>query len=360
MTKTQCLGQLARAIGEVSIADATPSESHLIDAGQWSDGSDQHRRCDTRATHHDVRTPVHAVAQIDVPVTGRPKHELGPWCRPTPCMTARIILAAIGLDFDDSSTSVTYHQHLMQEVRSDLEHRTIVKPMAYIAHCFDRSVLSPWCRRARLVMAQHVRYLAAVMHVSTLDAEPLRRVLDQSPVASVEGATAAVAVVFRGGEHGTELLFIQRATKDTDPWSGHMAFPGGRTDPGDVDAHATAERETLEEVGLDLRGVARLGSLSNLVPGRHLQAVHAQAYWLQGPRPRLTPNYEVADTIWVPLSDLADKARFIDYYYPLSDSTWPGIQLDIQSQVVWGLTLRFLADLFDRLDHPFIELAPWP
>ena len=67
----------------------------------------------------------------------------------------------------------------------------------------------------------------------------------------------------------------------------------------------------------------------------------------------------MAATVWVPLSDLADAGRYIDYNYPLSDSTWPGIQLDADSQVVWGLTLRFLADLFDRMQVPFIELRPW-
>lgn len=198
------------------------------------------------------------------------------------------------------------------------------------------------------------------MDVSTCDADALERVLNQTPLSSVVGATAAVAVVFRTGDAGTELLFIQRATKDTDPWSGHMAFPGGRTDPGDTDAHYTAERETLEEVDLDLAGVRRLGSLDDLVPGRHLQAVHAVGYWLEGDRPSLTANYEVAETVWVPLAMLADHGRYIDYYYALSDSSWPGIQLDKPSQVIWGLTLRFLADLFRRLETPFIDLAPWP
>jgi 8-oxo-dGTP pyrophosphatase MutT (NUDIX family) len=214
--------------------------------------------------------------------------------------------------------------------------------------------------RRRLLAQIKVRYVAGLMHVSEYDARALRRVLDQSPLVAVEGPSAAVAVVFRSGASGTELLFIQRATKDTDPWSGHMAFPGGRTDPEDADSHATAERETSEEVDLDLKTVDRLGSLQDLVPGRHLQVVHAQAYWLDGERPKLTANYEVADTVWVPLSDLADHARYIDYYYEASNSSWPGIQLDTQSQVVWGLTLRFLADLFTRLETPFIEILPWP
>ena len=196
-----------------------------------------------------------------------------------------------------------------------------------------------------------------------LTAVDLSAVLNSAPGGPAGGPSAAVAVVFRMGAQGTELLFIQRATKDTDPWSGHMAFPGGRTESIDIDSYDTAERETLEEVDLDLAAVPRLGVLDDLEPGRQrngLWAVHANAYWLEGEAPDLVANYEVADILWVPLAVLGDRSRYIEYYYAASDSSWPGIQLDEPSQVVWGLTLRFLADLFTRIDRPFIQLAPWP
>ncbi len=196
------------------------------------------------------------------------------------------------------------------------------------------------------------------MGVFDYSADDLAAILNQQPIGFADGSSASVAVVFRRGREGTELLFIQRASKHTDPWSGHMAFPGGRTDPGDIDSYYTAERETLEEVGLDLTGTIRLGSLDTLVPDRHLHAVHAQAYWLDGPRPALRANYEVADILWVPLTVLCDENRFIDHYYVQSRSSWPGIQLDKPSQVVWGLTLRFLGDLCRRLELPMIALAP--
>lgn len=193
-----------------------------------------------------------------------------------------------------------------------------------------------------------------------LGPDELKGLLDQGyrdPGDEPDTPRASVAAIFRAGQSGTEVLFIQRATKPTDPWSGQMAFPGGRWEPSDASPAATAARETVEEVGLSIDPQRCIGALGRLDGGRANNRriiVSTHAWWLDGPRPELTPNYEVADVVWVPLADLADRARYIDYVYPLSEMTFPGIQLDIDSQVVWGLTLRLLSDLFDRLDHPFI------
>ncbi len=191
----------------------------------------------------------------------------------------------------------------------------------------------------------------------------LHRILDQDyrPDHGQVAPRAAVAAVFRptADARTSELLFIQRATKDSDPWSGQMAFPGGREEEIDPSPRHTAMRETEEEVGLDLSGARFLGSLTELDGGRannRRVIVSAHAWWLDGPRPELTPNYEVADVVWVSLGELADRQRYIDYLYPPSGMLFPGIQLDRQEQVIWGLTLRFLGDLFDRLDHPFIDI----
>lgn len=49
-----------------------------------------------------------------------------------------------------------------------------------------------------------------------------------------------------------ELLFIKRTSRVGDRWTGHVALPGGKRDPEDADDKATAVREAMEEIGLDL------------------------------------------------------------------------------------------------------------
>lgn len=68
-------------------------------------------------------------------------------------------------------------------------------------------------------------------------------------------------------EGDPEVLFIKRAGRAGDRWSGHTALPGGKRDPQDADDVAAAIRETREEVGLDLtaRGCFHVGNLPQRV-----------------------------------------------------------------------------------------------
>jgi len=176
--------------------------------------------------------------------------------------------------------------------------------------------------------------------------------------------TAAVSVVARDkptqhGDRSLEILFIQRASSPRDPWSGQMAFPGGRYEPPDMSLTQTARRETLEEVGLDLFSIDPLGTLNELDGGRatnRLVSVRPVVFWLGSQSPKLKANYEVADIVWVPVSDLLDPNRHIQYHYPPAGTHFPGIQLNQANQVIWGLTLRMLSDLFNRLEYDFITL----
>jgi 8-oxo-dGTP pyrophosphatase MutT (NUDIX family) len=158
---------------------------------------------------------------------------------------------------------------------------------------------------------------------------------------------AAVAVVVHDAPPDPELLFIERARHPGDPWSGQMAFPGGRVDPGDADARAAAERETLEEVGLSLAGAERLGRLDDLHAGIRVVAplvLSAFVYRIDTPPP-LVLNHEVADALWVPVGTLLDPGRHVGHRW--GPSRWPGILVgEPDRHVVWGLTYRLLQGFF--------------
>lgn len=157
---------------------------------------------------------------------------------------------------------------------------------------------------------------------------------------------AAVAVVLHDAPAGPELLFIERAARFGDPWSGQMAFPGGRLDPGDADDRAAAERETREEVGLDLAGAEWLGRLGDVDAGIRVVAplvLSAFVYRLDAP-PALVRNHEVRETLWVPMSRLVDPAHRVRHRFGVA--RFPGIVVGEPGRhVVWGLTYQLVDDL---------------
>ena len=172
---------------------------------------------------------------------------------------------------------------------------------------------------------------------------------------------AAVAMILRGADGADpgdlEVLFIERARHERDPWSGHMAFPGGRVDPGDGHPQAAAERETLEEVGLDLGGARHIGRLDDL-PGRgaareHGLVISGHVYLWDGEANLAVDTSEVQQAFWFPLFELHDPDRHVPHTYPGASMEFPGILVGEPGRhVVWGLTYRFLEVFFGIVGRP--------
>ena len=165
---------------------------------------------------------------------------------------------------------------------------------------------------------------------------------------------AAVAIVLTEGRAGADVLFIERARSPGDPWSGHMAFPGGRVDPGDRDGRAAAERETFEEAGLSLAGAELLGRLDDKRGNPRTQpelVISAFVYHASTPG-ALAINHEVQDAFWFPLTGLLDRARHVQYTAH-GEYEFPGILVgEPDRHVVWGLTYSFLESFFSVLGSP--------
>ena len=166
------------------------------------------------------------------------------------------------------------------------------------------------------------------------------------------GRRAAVALVLRDVPSGVELLFIRRAEHPEDPWSGQMAFPGGRAEPGDADLLATAVRETEEEIGVDLaREAEYLGPLDEVRAMARLRpvdlAIAPFVFRLRG-EAALNPNHEVRSAHWIPLDELVREDRRSVMDYPYQGSTLQFPCLRVEDVVIWGLTYRMFVSFQER------------
>lgn len=165
---------------------------------------------------------------------------------------------------------------------------------------------------------------------------------------------AAVALIFRLGNDGAlELLFIKRAEYAGDPWSGQIAFPGGREESTDASPVETAIRETHEETGIDLaRDGMMVGTLDDLRPRTvRLPAVVVRPYvWLLDRNEPLVLSPEVALAFWYPFAALARTESWHE------ETVFArGVQVNArvfrhEEHIVWGMTERILTQLLTLLD----------
>lgn len=160
---------------------------------------------------------------------------------------------------------------------------------------------------------------------------------------------AAVAVVFREGTGGLELLFVKRRVRPGRRWSGDIAFPGGLAERHETAADA-ARRETREEVSLGLGSpLGRLSAQLTLEPrGARPMRVVPVVFAHEGSAPIECEPAEIAEAFWVPWSGLASaRTRWIRRSIGPVPILAPSIDLD--GRPLWGLTLQMVEELRRRL-----------
>ncbi len=163
---------------------------------------------------------------------------------------------------------------------------------------------------------------------------------------------AAVAMVFRFAAGYPEVLLMQRASRENDPWSGQVSLPGGRYQAGDPDLRQTAMRETLEEVGVDLSRAHYLGQ-------RRSQAARARSIstslvvvpfvFTIDEELELRLGGEAQSAFWLRCDHAVSGTLDGQYTYE-----WQGKSLllpcwNYQGYVVWGLTHLMLSSFFSEL-----------
>ena len=177
--------------------------------------------------------------------------------------------------------------------------------------------------------------------------EKLRNRRGRTPDPTAGTLTAAVAVLLREAVGDMELLFLVRARRDGDPWSGHIAFPGGRIDPEDERPLQTAIRETREETGLDLTRAEYVCRLDD--QSAHLSKVHVAAFvFCLSQDSAMSLNHEIQDAFWFPLVGLMDQNRQVTTTVAGEWGEREVCAIDLlvgEGHVLWGLTYRFAAQV---------------
>ena len=160
-------------------------------------------------------------------------------------------------------------------------------------------------------------------------------------------AQAAVALVLRAADE-VELLLIKRAKSVRDPWSGHVALPGGRRAPADPTLLETAIRETSEETGIELGASGcYLGRLTEASPSnQQLPRITVIPYVFAVP-PYLDSrvnSVEVESVIWVSTETLLNpnSTRTTSIQLPEGPVKFPSYR--VGEHQIWGLTFRILTE----------------
>lgn len=159
---------------------------------------------------------------------------------------------------------------------------------------------------------------------------------------------AAVAVMLHEGDEGPEALFIRRAVRAGDTWSGQIAFPGGRREPRDADLLDTAIRETHEEIGVDLTSTERLGVLDDLYPRTPVlpPVVVRPFVFALTSRPPVVLSPEVQDAFWVSFRSLTApgvRGEITVDHPGIPRRVLPAYTLG--NRTIWGLSERILTPL---------------
>ena len=146
---------------------------------------------------------------------------------------------------------------------------------------------------------------------------------------------------------------MERAERKGDPWSGHIAFPGGALQAEDRDARRAAERETLEEIGVDLSTGEFLGRLDDVASQRLPVVVSGFVYGVKGD---VTTefNEEIVSAFWVSFKELLSPDRREEKHFEFLGVTRSYPALDLlgpDRPLLWGITYSLVASLLRVMGH---------
>jgi len=176
---------------------------------------------------------------------------------------------------------------------------------------------------------------------------------------TVEGdfVHAAVMMILKEEPEGSSMLFIKRPDNDSDPFSGHVAFPGGKMKGEDSDKLETAVRETREEIGIDITHSGRvLGELDDVNPNNPRARTYIVTPYVSILKEEVTftpCDQEVEEVLWVPVYHLMDKKNFKLRLRERDGVLREDYAYMYERYIIWGMTGRILRQFFTLTEHLF-------
>jgi 8-oxo-dGTP pyrophosphatase MutT (NUDIX family) len=158
---------------------------------------------------------------------------------------------------------------------------------------------------------------------------------------------AAVAVIINPNSRGSSILLIRRVERKDDPWSGQIAFPGGRRSRGDRNLTETAIREAGEEVGIQLEDHQLLGHLPMVATRTRQMRVLPVVFELKS-SVSIRTNFEATEAFWLSSSDL-ERLEVEDRAVKIEGGSLTVPSYEYEGRVIWGLTFRILNLLLNRV-----------
>jgi len=157
-------------------------------------------------------------------------------------------------------------------------------------------------------------------------------------------AHAAVVVLLRATNQDFQVLFVKRAEKSGDPWSGQTALPGGKRDPEDQNLKETVVRETLEETSINLfEGCRFLGAMEPVRSTQKPEMKILPFVALLEKKQAIKLNEELTEYFWTPLKELAKHKGTVKFSF----GEYPAYI--IENHIIWGLTYKIMQNLLSLI-----------